>query len=168
MDVKNYLILQASSMRELEDATFQGLTDEQLGWIPPGTANPIGLTALHMISSMDYFLSVLTGKPRLWDAQGWKGQFNLAEPPGYGDDWSTFRHGTVTVEGLKSYQVVVRVELDFYLQALTPEELDRRVKFFSDSDPVAAVVALLFGHWMLHAGEIAALKGVYGTKGLPF
>jgi uncharacterized damage-inducible protein DinB len=74
----------------------------------------------------------------------------------------------VTVEGLKAYQVVVRVELDFYLDALTPEELDRRVKFWTESDPVAAVLALLFGHWTLHLGEMAALKGVFGSKGLPF
>ena len=168
MEVINYLKLQASSMQELVDAAFQGLTDEQLTWIPPGAANPIGLTALHMISSTDYFLSILTGKPRLWEAQGWKGQFNLAEPPGYGDDWTAFRHGTVTVEGLKSYLVVVRVELDFYLQALTPEGLDRPVKLWTDNDPAAAVLALLFGHMMLHAGEMAALKGVYGGKGLPF
>lgn len=168
MDVKTYIMRQISGMQELVDDAFQGLTDEQLAWIPPGTANPIGLTALHLLSSMDFFLSLLSGKPRLWETQGWGAKFNLTEPPGYGDDWTAFRHATLTVEGLLAYRVVVYAELDFYLDALTPEELDRTVKLFTDHDPVAAVLALLIGHALTHAGEIAALKGVYGVKGLPY
>jgi hypothetical protein len=77
MDAKAYLTHQFASLRYFVDIALAGLTDEQLTWIPPGTANSIGLTALHML-------------------------------------------------------------------------------------------ALLISHTLLHAGEIAALKGVNGVKGLPF
>lgn len=56
MDVKTYLMRQIAGMHDLVDAAFEGLTDEQLTWIPPGTANPIGLTALHLLSSEDHFI----------------------------------------------------------------------------------------------------------------
>jgi hypothetical protein len=168
MDVKTYLMRQIAGMHDLVDAAFEGLTDEQLTWIPPGTANPIGLTALHLLSSEDHFISILTGKPRLWQSQGWSATFNLVEPPGFGQDWTVLRNATLTVEALLAYRVVVRVEMDFYLETLTPEVFDQTVKFLSDNDSAADVLALLVGHALMHAGEIAALKGVYGVKGLPY
>jgi len=168
MDVKTYLGRQVAWTHRLVDDALAGLTDEQLTWIPPGQANPIGLTALHLLASEDHYISLLTGKPVLWQFQGWSTTFNLAEPPGFGQDWTLFRHATLRVESLLAYQVVVRVEVEFFLDALTPETLDRKVKFFTDNDPVAEVLALLVGHSVFHAGEIAALKGVYGVKGLAY
>jgi len=168
MDAKTYLVRQIASLRDLVDAALEGLTDEQLTWIPPGLANPIGLTALHMLASEDHFISILRGKPRLWQSQGWSATFNLVEPPGFGQDWTVLRNATLTVEALLAYRVVVRVEMDFYLETLTPEAFDQTVKFLSDNDSAADVLALLVGHALMHAGEIAALKGVYGVKGLPY
>jgi hypothetical protein len=168
MDAKEYLTHQIASLRNLVDAALAGLTNEQLTWIPPGTANPIGLTALHMLASEDKFISLLRGKERLWQTQNWSGTFNLAEPPDFGRDWTVLRHATLTVESILGYQVVVRVETDFYLDALTPEALEFPIKFFTDHDRAVDVLALLITHTLIHAGEIAALKGVYGVKGLPF
>jgi hypothetical protein len=168
MDAKTYITCQFASLRGLVDAALAGLTNEQLTWIPPGTANPIGLTALHMLASEDKFIALLRGKERLWQIQNWSGTFNLAEPPGFGGDWTLLRHATLTVEHLLAYQVVVRVETDFYLDALTPEALEFPVKLFTEHDKAADVLALLISHTLVHAGELAALKGVNGVKGLPF
>ncbi len=168
MDAKTYLTYQFASLRYLVDAALAGLTHEQLTWIPPGTANSIGLTALHMLATEDKYIALLRGKERLWQIQNWNSTFNLAEPPGFGGDWTVLRHATLTIEMLLAYQVVVRVETDFYLDALTPEALDFPVKLFTDHDKAADMLALLISHTLLHAGEIAAIKGVYGVKGLPF
>lgn len=168
MDAKTYLTHQVTRIRFLVDSALAGLTNEQLTWIPPGTANPIGLTALHMLASEDHFISILRGKEHLWHTQNWSGTFNLAEPPGFGQDWTVLRQATLTVETLLAYQVVLRVEMDFYLDALTPEALELPVKFQTGHDRVVDVLTLLVSHTMIHAGEIAALKGVYGVKGLPF
>jgi hypothetical protein len=168
MDAKTYLTYQFASLRYLVDAALSGLTHEQLTWIPPGTANPIGLTALHMLATEDKYLSLLRGKEQLWHTQNWSGTFNLAEPPGFGLDWTVSRQATLTVETILAYQVVLRVEMDFYLDALAPEALEFPVKFQTDHDRVVDVLTLLVSHALIHAGEIAALKGVYGVKGLPF
>jgi len=168
MDAKTYLTHQIASLRNLVDAALTGLTNEQLTWIPPGTANPIGLTALHMLASEDKFIALLRGKERLWQTQNWSGTFNLAEPSDFGGDWTVLRHATLTAESILGYQVVVRVETDFYLDALTPEALESPIKFPTDHDRVVDVLALLISHTLIHAGEIAALKGVYGVKGLSY
>jgi hypothetical protein len=36
MDVKTYVRKQVAGMYALLDATLEGLTDEQMPWIPPG------------------------------------------------------------------------------------------------------------------------------------
>ena len=47
------------------DSVTADLTDEQLDWTPPGTANPVGATLLHAVASEDMFVHVvLQGKPR--------------------------------------------------------------------------------------------------------
>jgi len=168
MDAKTYLTYQFTSLRYFVDIALAGLTHEQLTWIPPGTANSIGLTALHMLATEDKYLSLLRGKERLWQTQNWSGTFNLAEPPGFGGDWTVLRQATLTVETILGYQVVFRVKTDFYLDALTPEGLEFPVKLFTDHDRAVDVLTLLISHTLLHAGEIAALKGVNGVKGLPF
>jgi hypothetical protein len=168
MDAKTYLTYQFTSLRYFVDIALAGLTNEQLTWVPPGTANSIGLTALHMLATEDKYLSLLRGKERLWQTQNWNGTFNLAEPPGFGGDWKVLRQAALSVENILAYQVVVRVETDFYLDTLTPEGLEFPVKLFTEHDRAVDVLALIISHTLLHAGEIAALKGVNGVKGLPF
>lgn len=168
MDAKTYLIQQMTGVHRIVDDVLAGITDEQLTWIPPGMANPIGLTALHMLSSEDYFISVLRGKARLWEGQGWNRTFNLSEPPGYGQDWTVLRQAALTVETLLAYQVVVRVEMEYLLDSLTPESLEATFQCITEHDSAAELLALLVGHTCLHAGEMTALKGVYGVKGLAY
>ena len=55
-----------------------------------------------------------------------------------------------------------------YLETVTSEDLDLIVAIFGGSQLVADVLGLMCKHQLFHAGEIAALKGMYGVKGLPF
>ena len=66
------------------------------------------------------------------------------------------------------YQQAVRAATDAYLETLIAEELDREVRFFGSMQPVANVLTTLVAHTMGHAGDIAAIKGLQGVKGLPF
>jgi hypothetical protein len=168
MNAKTYLLKQIAGTYGLLDSALEGLTAEQLPWIPPGTANPIGLTIVHALSSEDMFISILCGKAQVWQTQSWGKKFNLSEPPGYGQDWTVYRNAKLTVESLLAYREAVRLETKVYLDALTAKELDRSVKIFGGSQLAADVLVLCCDHLLEHAGEIAALKGVYGAKGLPF
>jgi len=168
MNAKTYLKKQISGMYDLLDSAMEGLTAEQLLWIPPGTANPIGLTIVHALSSEDMFISVLCSKAQIWQIQGWAEKYNLSEPPGYGQDWKVYRTAKLTVASLLAYRDAVRLETKAYVEALTAKELDRKVKIFGGSQLAADVLELMCAHILFHAGEVAALKGVYGVKGLPF
>jgi uncharacterized damage-inducible protein DinB len=168
MDAKTYFLKQIAGTYDLLDSALEGLTAEQLPWIPPGTANPIGLTIVHALSSEDMFISILCGKSQVWQTQGWAEKFNLSEPPGYGQDWTVYRNAKLTVESLLAYREAVRLKTKAYLDTLTSEGLDRSIEIFGETSLVADVLVLCCNHLLEHTGEIAALKGVYGAKGLPF
>jgi hypothetical protein len=168
MDAKTYIHKQIASMHSMVDDVLGGMTDAHLTWTPPGTANLIGLTVLHMLSGEDYFISLISGRTQLWKSQGWNEKFNIATPPDYGEDWSVYLGATLSVDKLLAYRDAVRSETLAYLDRLTADELDRTVKLFTDKDPVADVLVLIVSHMLGHTGEIAALKGVQGIKGLPY
>ena len=86
--------------------------------------------------------------------------------PGRG--WDEFNAAKVRLSEVQVYQQAVRAETDAYLDKLTDEELDRQVYLFSRQCPVADVLTMLVVHSSFHVGEIATIKGIQGTKGLPF
>jgi hypothetical protein len=168
MDAKALLQKQIENMRYLQDSALQDLTNSQLAWVPPGTATPIGVIWLHMVATEDRFIAHLLGQPALWKSANWKEIFETEKSPNIGKDWSDFQKAALTVEKLQSYMDAARVQTDAYFESISDESLDELVRFFTASDPTADVWVLLIGHTLLHSGEIAAIKGVQGVKGLPF
>lgn len=55
---------------------------------------------------------------------------------------------------------------DAFLATLTAEALDRKVKFAGGERTVADMLILSASQSLGHIGEIAALKGVQGVKGM--
>ena len=169
MEAREYIQRQVLSMRRLTDGALQGLTDEQLNWTPPGQANPIRAALLHLIAAEDrYFQTIIQGQPMLWETGGWSQQIGLPHPPAAGRGWDEVKATLVTLAPVQAYAQAVRATTESYLAALTDEELDRTVQFFGGDRPVADVIATFVSHTVGHAGEIAALRGVQGVKGLPF
>lgn len=169
MQASEYIQRQVIAMRRLIDAIMQDTTDEQFNWAPGGTANAIRVTYVHMIAAEDmYIQAVLQGQPRIWESAGWGAQLGLSAPPGRDRGWDELKRTTLPLAPVAAYAQAVRGATDAYLEALTAEELDRQVAFLGGQRPVADVLATLIIHSVGHAGEIAALKGMQGVKGLPF
>ncbi len=169
MDVKQYIRTQFAACRRVVDAVTADLTDEMTGWMPPGNANPIGATLVHLINAEDSFVQKsFQGKPLIWDSGAWGERMGLGMLPGRGGGWDEARGKQLCVESLLAYQQAVRAETDAYLANLTPAELCREVDFAGRQRPVGDVLALLVAHTAHHAGDISAIKGVQGAKGLPF
>ncbi len=57
---------------------------------------------------------------------------------------------------------------DAYLERLADEDLDREVTMMGGTRQVADALTTVAAHTLEHSGEIAALKGVQGGKGLPY
>lgn len=169
MDVKTYIQQQMANVRRQIDAVVKDTTDEQFNWPPPGTINPISAILIHVLAGEDYFIqAVLQSKPRCWEVQEWGRKIGILTPPEPGHSWDEFKTIKILIAPVLAYEQAIRVATNTYLADLTVEELDRQVNFAGNMLPVAEVLMTLVVHIASHAGEIAAVKGMQGIKGLPF
>jgi uncharacterized damage-inducible protein DinB len=169
MEVQEFIQKQIAAAHRLVDAGMTGLTDAQLNWLPTGTANTISATVMHILGGEDnYIQGFIQGKPTLFAEGGWAAKIGVAAPPRPGQSWDEYKSKTLAVAPLLEFQQVVRESTDRYLAQVTPAELDRVVTMGGRERTVGEVLAMLVGHLASHAGEVAALKGVQGAKGLPF
>ena len=158
----------ANAHQQADDA-MKNTTSAQFNWAPPGTANPISAILVHYLTSEDFFVQeVIQGKKQIWEEGGWSNKLGVKNVPGYGGNWDEFKHKNLVMEPVLSYQIAVRTATDSYIKLLTPAELERKVKFAGGEHPTTTVLSLLARHVIFHSGEIAALKGVQGSKGLPY
>ena len=69
---------------------------------------------------------------------------------------------------MQAYGQAVLAAVDAYLATLTDAELAHPRQIFGQDTTIAEAIGVATWHTALHAGEIAALKGVNTLKGLPF
>jgi hypothetical protein len=169
MDAKTFIQLQMGNVHGLVDLVMKDLTEAQFNWLPPGTISPISAILLHLLNGEDYFMQgIIQGKPGCWDEQGWLGKIGIQAPGGPVNNWGVFKTTYVAIAPVLAYGQVVHAATDAYLAAMTADELDRQVSFIRRMLPVGEVLIILMNHITCHAGEIAAVKGMQGIKGLPF
>ncbi len=168
MNVIEYIKREMADVRRMIEGTMQDMTNELFNYPSPGTANTISATFIHLMNAEDNFIQkIIQGKTSVWEAGNWNEKTQVAKPPGIGEDWSEFKHRKIAVQPLLDYKDAVWAATDTYLAALTPDELDREVNFAGGIRTVADMLVLLASHSLSHNGEIAALKGIQGAKGLP-
>ena len=169
MDTKEFVQELMVSVRHHTDDSINGTTVKQFNWLPPGTANTISAIFIHLVYSEDFFIqSILQEKPLIWEEGGWREKISLKNPPSYGTDWDEFKHITLALDPVLDYQQKVRAATNTYLDKLQSEELGCVVQFAGGERKVSDMIILLANHTTSHAGEIAAIKGVQGVKGLPY
>ncbi len=168
MDLFEYIHLEMARMRRQVTSVMKDITPQEFNWPPPGTANTISATFLHLTSVEDNIVQgLLQGKPRVWDTGGWSERTRVQKPPSTGESWDEFKHATLALGPFFEYQQAVWAATDAYLPALTAGELDRKVMFHGTERTVADMLILVASQAAGHAGEIAALKGIQGARGLP-
>jgi hypothetical protein len=169
MDTTEFNCQLIAAVRHQTDASMKDTTVEQFNWTPPGTASPISAIFIHLLNSEDFFIqTIIQGKPKLWEEGGWGEKTCVKNTPDYGGNWDEFKHITLALEPILAYQRAAYAATDSYLDKLTPDELERKVKFAGGEHTVASMVIHTACHTLSHAGEIAVLKGIQGVKGLPF
>jgi hypothetical protein len=123
----------------------------------------------HLLFGLDAMVNqIAAGKEPLLLSGDWLGRTgipgpNLRQTP----EWGLAPYD---LEGLQAYAEAVFASVDAYLDGASDADLDRDVP-----SPLGGTVqagnflgGLGVVHFSAHAGEIAALKGVHGFKGLPF
>ena len=169
MNVIEYIRGEMTSVRRTVDRIMKDMTAEVFNWAPPGTANTISATFIHLMNVEDNFIQkIIQGKPSVWESSAWSEKTGVQKTPSIGEDWSEFKHRKISIQPLLDYKDAVWAATDAYLATLTAEELDRKVKFAGGDRTVGEMLRLSVSQSHSHAGEIAALKGLQGIQGLPF
>jgi len=142
------------------------VTQEQAAWRLAGsTANTIGQTIFHFYHTEDRIVHLVAqGKPTVFEVGGWKEKLGV-------DRETVWTTTTVPdVEQLRAYARAVTADSAAYLRAADGADWEREVQGPGGRMmPLASLLSLgLLIHKMAHCGEIAALLGCQGVKGLPF
>jgi hypothetical protein len=139
-----------------------------LGASVGGTTNTIAATYAHMLFAEDGIVNgMLAGKPLIYVGGGWQEKTGVPHPgsPALPVGWEI----NMKLEPWREYAKAVYANTDAYLSQLTDTEVERKMQGPVGETTVGWMVgALLATHYPGHAGEIAAMKGVHGLKGLPF
>lgn len=168
MNAVDFFKIELEYLRNQQEGVMEGITEEQFNWSPPGSANPIRATFVHMLATEDYYINqVLSGGERIWVQQGWGQKIGLSAPPSATHPWDEIRAARLSLGTVLAYAKAVREATDTYIQQLTPEELDRQVVLYGRDRIAADVLTRVIEHSALHTGDIAAVRGLQGVKKLP-
>ncbi len=169
MNAKDFINLELQEMRGLFNASLQDITEEQFNWIPGSAANPIRAIAIHAWGAEDYFIqTILQNKPRIFETEHWGEKLGLPNTPGQGRGWEAAVTTQISLAKALEYYTNVQAATAIYCSNITDEELQKTVQFFKQEISAAKAISRLLLHSTGHAGEIAALRGMQGVKGLPF
>jgi len=131
--------------------------------LPGGTANAIAPTFVHAYHPEDRFVSEQGGRGALFDGEGWGVRlgFDPAAP------WA--ESASLDPMLCRNYARAVRAATAAYLAALDPDAPGREIATPRGPMVLGERLSLvLVIHKLTHLGEIAALLGGQGERGLPF
>ena len=137
--------------------------------LPGSTVGPISGIYLHAISSEDWAIQeLLQGKPKLILAEKWYEKLGIPSPAtGRGAGMGQGADIAAGLPGLRKGGVRLDGRLAGIGDGRGPEQGDPVGR--DQTHNAAWILAdVVHSHLGFHAGEIAALKGVFGLKGLPW
>jgi uncharacterized damage-inducible protein DinB len=152
-------------VREVVHEVVDGLSAEELGFRPGGSANSVAWLVWHLTRIQDDHVAGVADLDQVWIRDGWAGRFELpfdAADTGYGhrdDDVAAVQ--VKSHELLTSYYDAVHEQTLRYVRGLTDADLDRIVDTRWDP-PVTLGVRLMsvISDDLQHAGQAAYVKGI--------
>ena len=172
MTTQAVLRQQLAGYHDILEQTMADCSQETLDKNLPGaTITSIGSIYVHLLFSEDGITQgMLQKKPPIYKAENWAARtgVQMPEQAGFTPEWA--RAVRIKLAPFREYAKAVYAATDAYIAGLSNADLDRKVETgFMGEQTVAFIVSNVLGwHAAQHNGEIAALKGVQGLKGLPF
>ena len=157
-------------LKEAERAV-DGLTPEQLNWMPKPESNSIGWLIWHAARSQDRMISDVFGEDQLWVREGWHNKFN--RPPDQND--TGFGHTPAQVaafrapdaQALVDYARAVFERTKTYITTrLNEEDLERQVKSptLGSTSTVEHRLLMTIGD-LQHIGQAGYVRGLQSGIG---
>lgn len=163
MDALELLRAETTQAENLMRQVIGPVTAAQATFHPGGSAgNSIGKMYPHVYISQDRLIHRLRDQPPLL-AQGWQ------ERLGVDPDKPWHQQGTPDLATSRAYAAAVQEATMAFLSDASSDVLEREIDApFGRMPAINALAVLLVLHKMIHLGEISALLGVQGERGLPF
>ena len=139
--------------------------------LPRATIGSIASIYAHLVFAEDVFVHARfqEGQP-LYQSGGWEEKAGVRSPgipPAITPEWASALK--MDLPTFQPYAETVFAATDAFLAALPDAELERKIQGATGEYTVGwGIAILLVQHAAQHSGEIAALRGMHGLKGLPF
>lgn len=171
MDAIAYLTSEIRWAHELLNMVTADITEEQIYWIPPGIANPLGAIYAHAVCEADAIVNgLLKGGEPLFSSS-WKDRTGVSEPR-MNLQLDEARSLKLNLDDFRRYAQAVFTAIESYASSLDESDLDREVDLtrtgLGKKNVAWVLSALVAGHLNNMSGEISCLKGIQGAKGYPF
>jgi hypothetical protein len=166
MNAAQYAKDNLESCLGLLNACVGGMDDAQYNWKPGGTANIAAKSHVHAVTAVDFFINgIIRGDQAglLWNEFAPK--HGLPQNP-----MGIWTHeGAIAYAAMQEFAKEVQSKAVEFVASLKDEDFDREIETqFFGKKSVAFLVQLAGMHAVGHGGDIAAVKGIQGLKGLPF
>ncbi len=154
------------------EGTIADCDDKTLHVANPGaTISTAAAIYAHSVVCEDVVIHGLQGKPPILQSQGWDQKLGGDIPVQAQMDAEWAKAFRIDLPLFREYAQAVYSEVDAFLSTLSDTDLDRKVA--TGTTMGEQTIGFMLGpmlttHAPMHTGEIAALKGVLGLKGLPF
>ncbi len=169
MEAKELLRDQFKTIHQFMDMTIADCSPEVLenkddAW----TINKIGSLYAHVVLGEDMMVGGMgKGGETVFNGDGWEEKLGVSSVSARQDE--ELAGMTIDLEAFREYSKAVGAATDEFLANATDEQLEKEIDGPVGKQPFITFFANIglthvAGHW----GEIAALKGVQGLKGLPF
>ncbi len=169
MEAKELLRDQFKTIHQFMDMTIADCSPEVLenkddAW----TINKIGSLYAHVVLGEDMMVGGMgKGGETVFNADGWEKKLGVSSVSARQDE--ELAGLTIDLTAFQEYAKAVGAATDEFLANATNEQLEKEIDGPVGKQPFITFLANIgvthiAGHW----GEIAALKGVQGLKGLPF
>ena len=171
MDAITVLRNELKQGHDILEQAVAGLPADQLHHVGDGsTIQSIATIYAHTVMGEDQMMNdkILQRGP-VFERNNWAAKTGIEMIPFGGDyaDWVA-SVAEVDFDALRKYAEEVYAESDSSIANLSEADLDRTVAFVDEMPLGSFLGTIVAWHAVHHGGEICALKGVLGGKGLPF
>jgi uncharacterized damage-inducible protein DinB len=151
------------------DTAMQDLTDEVVNFQPGGTANTIAQLLAHVCTGQDLLVNdklLIGGGATLHDS-GWAAKTGIPlERPLIWQQRDAWR---LNLPGFDAFRREVAASALRLIDSMSEADLDRMAAWIRGPERPVGMLwqAIYINHGLGHCGEISAIKGMQGLKGLP-
>jgi hypothetical protein len=167
IDLRGFILAQVESATRSIRSGMDGLTGEQLYYMPTVDTNSMAWLAWHLSRYRDEITATICDEPEVWTAEGWAEGFGM-EPgqDGIGDapeQVAAFRPDPAVLSG---YVDAVGDAALARIRRMTDEQLNRvGVYVFPNERPAWRALVSMIGDSGQHAGQINYVRGMVSGFG---